>query len=66
MKPYLFVMYKGGKMEHNKIEMNGKKISLSRLSNEELVKLYQEIRMQEDKLEKIIEKYQEKYPFLKE
>lgn len=53
-------------MPKNVIEMNGKKIDLGKLSDEQLVDLYKNIQKQESKLSKIISQYQEKYPFLKD
>lgn len=52
-------------MEENIIEINGEKIDLKKLSDEELVKLYQENRKEEKKIKKMIKEYTEKYPFLK-
>ncbi len=46
--------------------MNGKKINLSTLSDEELLELHKNIKEQESKIKRIIDQYQEKYPFLRE
>lgn len=53
-------------MEENIIELNGKKIDLSKLSDEQLVKLHKQIAQKEKDYKKRIEEYQKKYPFLKD
>lgn len=51
-------------MEENIIEIEGKKIDLSRLSDEDLQKLQKNLEKQEGKLQDLINQYREKYPFL--
>lgn len=53
-------------MEENIIEIEGKKIDLSRLSDEDLLKLQKNLQNQEGKLQKLIDQYREKYPFLRD
>ena len=52
-------------MEDNIIELNGEKIDLSKISNEELVELYKNLKNDESKLKKLIDQYCERYPFLR-
>lgn len=52
--------------EKNIIVINGKKIDLSRLSDEDLIKLQKAMKKEESKYKKIIQMYREKYPFLKD
>ncbi len=53
-------------MEENIIEIEGKKIELSRLSDEDLLKLQKNLQNQEGKLQKLMDQYREKYPFLRD
>lgn len=53
-------------MEENIIELNGKKINLSKLSDEQLVKLHKQIAEKEKEYRKRIDQYKMKYPFLKD
>ena len=52
-------------MEEDIIEIQGKKIDLSKLSNEELIELYQEAKKMEESYKQLVETYRENFPFLK-
>ena len=53
-------------MEEDVIELNGKKLDLSKLTDEQLKKLKEKIEMKEEKYKMLIAQYEEKYPFLKD
>lgn len=53
-------------MEDNIIEIDGKKINLAQLSNEELANLQKVVEGNEKKYRGLIKEYIKKYPFLKD
>ena len=53
-------------MEDNIIELDGKKINLAQLSNEELANLQKVVEGNEKKYRGLIKEYIKKYPFLKD
>ena len=53
-------------MDENIVEINGKRINLEKLSDEQLIKLKEKIEAKEKKYRALIAQYEKQYPFLKE
>ena len=52
-------------MEENIIEIEGTEVDLNKLSDEELIELYKDIKAEELNLKELIKEYLVRYPFLK-